>query len=385
MSALLYAACLTLAATVQNNAQSNENVSLAETEASNLRIDFKPVRPLWYATQEAGGKWQVVGESIFKNRTEQAQEIQTVSLELLAENGSRIYRKDYDAADLRQMMIVFSRNAGGGADEAVPKPPGITKIAAGDQGIIFITNTNATEQRPFVARIALHFLVAQKIETSVPVAEFAAAKRFEPPFSYETDKYWIATNTAGQYHHWYGILPEGENYFISQRYATDFIKLNNKGEPAAPTGSRRKEDYFAWGKNVLSASDGKIVAVVNNLPDQEIGQTDAKNPGGNYVVIQHAPNLYSFYGHLQKNSIVVQSGDRVAKNQLLGKVGNSGNTSLPHLHFHIMDAWDGKDSVKSVFRSQGLPALFWNAKVYRGGNILNLNGRSLSELDGIIP
>jgi murein DD-endopeptidase MepM/ murein hydrolase activator NlpD len=106
------------------------------------------------------------------------------------------------------------------------------------------------------------------------------------------------------------------------------------------------------------------VAVTHNQPDQEITKiwtaADA-NIMGNYIRVQHGPNLYSLYVHMMHGSATVSVGDYVGAGQVIGKIGNSGLTGnvgiadgQPHLHFGFYDA-----------SGQGAPALFWNIGINR--------------------
>jgi murein DD-endopeptidase MepM/ murein hydrolase activator NlpD len=104
-------------------------------------------------------------------------------------------------------------------------------------------------------------------------------------------------------------------------------------------------------------ADGKIVFALDGLPNQIPG---ALPPGlkveqadGNHVIQELAPGQYGLYAHMQPGSVKVKSGDTVKAGQLLGLVGNSGNTSAPHLHFHVMDR-------PATLASSGLPYLFSN-------------------------
>ncbi|MHA1188121.1 MAG: M23 family metallopeptidase [Candidatus Heimdallarchaeota archaeon] len=74
---------------------------------------------------------------------------------------------------------------------------------------------------------------------------------------------------------------------------------------------------------------------------------------GNYVIIQHENNEYSFYAHIIKGEVKVKKGDKVKQGQVIGLLGNSGNSTGPHLHFHLMD-----DS--GIFTGRGLPCHFTN-------------------------
>jgi hypothetical protein len=178
---------------------------------------------------------------------------------------------------------------------------------------------------------------------------------------------WVAFNTTGGYYHWKAVNAYGPGqYFISQRFAIDAFRIDAGGNSSNPPHSPNKEDYYAWGQDILSVGSGTVVAVEKGKLDQVVGTEDIQNPIGNHVVIRHAQNLYSVYVHMMNSSATVTVGDQVATGQLLGKVGNSGGTDAPHLHFQFVDDWkSGPDPLKSALQSQGLPALFWNVKVNR--------------------
>jgi murein DD-endopeptidase MepM/ murein hydrolase activator NlpD len=73
-----------------------------------------------------------------------------------------------------------------------------------------------------------------------------------------------------------------------------------------------------------------------------------ENVDGNHIVLDLGRNKYAFYAHLEKGSLLVTKGDHVKRGQVLALLGNTGNTSAPHLHFHLMDGI-------SVLGSSGLP------------------------------
>lgn len=152
---------------------------------------------------------------------------------------------------------------------------------------------------------------------------------------------------------WGGRTPE-QNYHVvsrSQRFAYDMLVLrdgkSHTGEGKALT------DYHCFGLPILAPAAGRVAKVVDSLPDQAIGSTDARNPAGNHVVIDHGGGEYSTLAHLRHGSVTVREGEAVRAGARLGACGNSGNTSEPHLHYQLQDAAD-------MFASAtlGLPAQF---------------------------
>jgi murein DD-endopeptidase MepM/ murein hydrolase activator NlpD len=92
---------------------------------------------------------------------------------------------------------------------------------------------------------------------------------------------------------------------------------------------------------VVSPCDGAVLAAQDGLPDQAPPQADPDNPAGNHVVLA-CGGLRIELAHLAAGSVAVAPGDRVRSGDRLGAVGNSGNTSEPHLHIHAVDAATGQ-------------------------------------------
>src|SRR5690606_44481 len=134
-----------------------------------------------------------------------------------------------------------------------------------------------------------------------------------------------------------------------QRFATDCLILQ-AGRSFSGDGTR-EADYFCWGKPVLAPARAKVVAVERLLADNPPGIMDAANPAGNHVILDLGNGEFALLAHLKANSITVESGDEVRQGQRIGSCGNSGNTSEPHLHFHLQDA-------PGFGKGAGLPAYF---------------------------
>ncbi len=119
-----------------------------------------------------------------------------------------------------------------------------------------------------------------------------------------------------------------------QDYALDILGVNAFGNRASLFGSSQDlESYVIYGAPVYSPCGGKISAVVNDQPDQTPPNRDTENPAGNHVLIE-CRDFEVLLAHLQQHSISVRVGDLVATGDPLGVVGNSGNTTEPHLHIH---------------------------------------------------
>jgi hypothetical protein len=124
----------------------------------------------------------------------------------------------------------------------------------------------------------------------------------------------------------------------SQWFGVDFMKTGGLTNRSVATGDGKSlEDYYSWGEPVVSPVDGIVRKIHDGDRDNPIGGRDKKNAFGNHVVIEAGPKEFIYLGHLQKESVAVREGERVTAGQLLGKCGNSGNTSGPHIHMHVQD------------------------------------------------
>lgn len=143
-----------------------------------------------------------------------------------------------------------------------------------------------------------------------------------------------------------------QNYHAAdraQRFATDLLiyrdGLTHKGDPQV------LDSYLCWDQPILAPAAGTVAFAVNDLPDNPIGSTDPEHPAGNHVVLDFGNGEFAFLGHMREGSVRVQPGTKVAAGEELGRCGNSGNTSEPHLHFHLQTTADLSDG-------EGLPAFF---------------------------
>lgn len=163
----------------------------------------------------------------------------------------------------------------------------------------------------------------------------------ELPFDEEWWVFWGGRSVSENYHAAYKV----------QRFALDIVQRVN-GSTHTGNGSQN-EDYHCFGKQLNAPGNGKIVTVMNSVPDNIPGQFNADVPEGNHVIIDHENGEFSMLAHFKEESIVVSVGDVVTKGQELGKAGNSGNSSEPHLHYQLQ-------TTANPMNGEGLPSQFLN-------------------------
>jgi len=160
-------------------------------------------------------------------------------------------------------------------------------------------------------------------------------------------------------HGWYYVGQGGNTILVNyhnssraQRYAADITELNAWGARAQGVHPDVLERYNIFGRSVHSPCDGTISARVDGFPAHIPPAADRRNPAGNHVVIA-CKGVDVLLAHLQARSLLVAPGDVVSAGQPLGRVGNSGNTSEPHLHIHAVRAGSG-----GPLEGDGVPILF---------------------------
>ena len=188
--------------------------------------------------------------------------------------------------------------------------------------------------------------------------------------------------------------PINGKLYVAQRFAIDYVQLTDNfrlsdGDPTKP------ESYHYFGAPIHAVGNGKVVSVVNDLPEQIPTKEPTGLPldqyAGNHVVQDLGDGNYALYAHLQPGSVTVKPGDDLTAGQSIASVGNSGNTSAPHLHFHVMDGPDplaanGLPFVLSSFRLDqrigGEPAL---DKLFAGQPAPVQPGFAARDVSGVMP
>jgi hypothetical protein len=168
------------------------------------------------------------------------------------------------------------------------------------------------------------------------------------------ENYIAADGCCDSVRHIRALLPINAQLRLAQRFAIDWEQVDDTGRLVNGDLSV-PQNYVIYGKPALAVADGEVVGTLDGLPDQIPGDlpeglTFAESDG-NHVVLKIAEGVYVLYAHFAPGSVTVKVGDHVTRGEVLGLVGNSGNTSAPHLHLHVMDG-------PSALDANGLPYVF---------------------------
>lgn len=169
------------------------------------------------------------------------------------------------------------------------------------------------------------------------------------------------------------LHPAAQHFGLTRnfmRYSLDLTPTDESFQPFKEKGARNG-DWYGWGQPLFAPADGTVVDAGDLEPDNELGSPNRFNPEaliktpmkfyGNYLVIDHGHGEYSLLGHLQKGSLQVKKGDRVLRGQPVAKIGSSGSSHNPHLHFELRT---GKD-----LQVEGLPATFHGFRHHLGATV----------------
>jgi hypothetical protein len=193
---------------------------------------------------------------------------------------------------------------------------------------------------------------------------------------------WMVPNTPGK-----KIPSHGTDQF-GESYAFDFLQVdwNRAGRPFYNTSlfqylffGLQLNKCYGWGQEVYAPCDGIVIKAEDGYKEREIvnlfsdlfvalknarmfnpEKDDIQTVAGNYIILKCSDHVYAGFAHLQTGSITVSAGQIVKKGDILGKVGHSGNSTAPHLHFQLMDSSD-------LLSAKGVPCAFEQYELFKDG------------------
>ena len=191
------------------------------------------------------------------------------------------------------------------------------------------------------------FLAVELVRVYTPPADPVAV---EPPL-------------AGEW----AMLSGGRSTLVSHHYPTpivsnavDFVRLDEEGR-GHDGDPKREGSWYGFGEPVLAPADGTVVSVSDVHPDAPVGNVGVTPPTGNHILLDIGGGRYAVLAHLQQGSARVGEGERVRPGQRIAAVGDSGDSLVPHLHFHVQDSPGFGEQVRTF------PVVFGDAVLIRGG------------------
>jgi len=176
-------------------------------------------------------------------------------------------------------------------------------------------------------------------EPSREQLEYATKTRLRLPFSGAWFVFWGGRSLEQNYHF----------ATLDQRFAYDIVM--RMGASSHVGEGKRNEDYYCFDQKLVAPAAGTVVSVENGVADNVPGVMNGQAPMGNHVILDHGNGEFSFLCHFRQGSVLVKPGDKVKAGDVLGRAGNSGNSSEPHVHYHLQDSGE-------FGKGPGLPAPF---------------------------
>jgi murein DD-endopeptidase MepM/ murein hydrolase activator NlpD len=283
-------------------------------------------------------------ELLQANRVVESRKLDREAVQRIADRGAKLQA----AGILEQVAFQFCGTDLIGSDIKLAGP-----ILDRNRGLLIVEQVFAFRGARDTLRARVHGKVdghAAEFTRSIPIkSEFAQNNYIFP--------------LRGVWYVGYGAsFHTGHRWAIPEEFALDIAKVGESGLSHKGDGTRF-DDYYAYGADVLAAANGRVTSIANDQQEdpsamqrpnetqeayfarlqKEQGERLAKGLTaitGNYVMIDHGKNEYSLYAHLQPGSVGIRVGDQVKAGDVIGKLGSSGNSTEPHLHFHVCDKPD---------------------------------------------
>jgi murein DD-endopeptidase len=291
--------------------------------------------------------------------------IPTIYYELVLSNRSakRISLKGLkvlQAKDSDALLILNSNELIKRSDlPEVPSPANSMVLASGSSCLLYmeLNLKQSTEALQIFHQLEFEYMDAPRIEISYSLPSFIVSEGntvtvLGSPF---TDGNWAAVyDPAWKRGHRRVIYSNQGKRYIPGRFAIDFVRLDDKGQYFKGNEDSIK-NWFGYGNDILAVADGIVSSVKEDATESATLSVyidpAAEQAAGNYISIRVGRDRFAFYEHLKPGSIKVKPGQRVKKGEVIAALGFTGQSTGPHLHFHMAN----KDT---PLYAEGIPFVF---------------------------
>ncbi len=336
-------ACPSKSEETSSGAPAEQKAAAAEAPAHWTPVLMEPsVAPQLFAGSD--GKYNLVYEVVLTNYDRHP--VTVAEFAVVGDDGKPI--KSLTAAELTSVFSLATGESG-------------TTLPAGTVGVIWVNlSFDKAENVPAKLR---HKIAASGLDQDGKAKSWSYESAHTkvnqaPPVVVSPPLHggrWVAfggyCGTAG---HRRCLFPLQNKLVSAQRYAIDWIKIDD-GSYSVKGNPNRNSSAIAYGEPVYAVADGTVCGVVDRFADQSpptaSGSERLEYPAGNSVTLDMGGGLYAMFAHLQPGSIKVKRGQKVKRGDEIGRVGNSGNSTGPHLHFHVT-------SDAPILASDGVPYIF---------------------------
>jgi murein DD-endopeptidase len=328
----------------------------AEHTPKPLTFPLDVVIPIAPTAFKADGKWHLAYELHASNYGRSESELTRV--EVISGNPGQKPLAAFSGSDLDGIMI----HPGG-------DPAQKSKIGPGGFAVVYLwVDFDHLDDVPASIRERITVKVGDypegfTIDTPATLVDRKPVMVISAPLSGDD---WVAgngpSNTSG---HRRALIPIEGRAYISQRFAIDWVQLYPDGKTFQGDPADNK-NYRAYGQEIRSVADGIVTETKDGIPQNIPSETARAVPitletiGGNHVIVDIGDGRFAFFAHMQPGSLRVKVGDKVRRGQVLGLLGNSGNSTEPHLHFDICNA-------SSMLACEGIPYAFASFEVLGKG------------------
>ncbi|MGA7913887.1 MAG: M23 family metallopeptidase [Candidatus Acidiferrales bacterium] len=296
---------------------------------------------------ESGGKWHIAYELHIANMDKW--DYTFTEIDVVAAGAPETMLASYVGSGLAGIM---TRPGLGAAGVEAP-----TVLAPGESGVAYLWVTaDSLDAIPSAVRAKIKVKIGDYPEAMTAITpEVQVDKKpvvvIAPPL--EGENLVAGNGPSNTSAHRRALIPVDGHAYISQRYAIDWVEAFPDGKTYQGDANENK-NYKIYLAEIHSVADGVVTETKDGIPQNVPGANSRAVPitletvGGNHMIVDIGGGRFAFYAHMQPGSLRVKVGEHVKTGEVLGLVGNTGNSTEPHLHFDICDA-------SSMLACEGLP------------------------------